>query len=183
MKKTQSFTEAFQLSISNLAERMRDVLSVSNLKSWATIAKMRTRQSAIVMTARYRSRFPEYLFEQEKNLIRAYAPQSESLISLAKKRHEEGKEKYGDEWAGRDPIVESREELADAYNYFQWAYQQNRITVGVRDFLLAKILELDHDLRLVTECPSSHKARRIKFYVPKGFVAKTTIGEDNEPGE
>jgi len=157
---------------------MKEVLSVTNLKEWATIAKMRTSQSAMTMTSRYRSRFPDYVFDTEKHLIRAFSPKSSSLVKLARERDEAGRIKYGENWEGRDPIVEAREELADAYNYFQWAHDQNKITLSTRDYLMAKVLELDHDLRLLTECPSSTKARRIRLYIPKGYVAEMTIGGD-----
>ena len=37
----------------------------------------------------------------------------------AQVRWQQGREKFGEEWVGREPLVEAYEELLDAINYFR----------------------------------------------------------------
>lgn len=166
-------------------ETFQEVMAVTNLKGWATVRRAGTSRSADALIRRLTARFPDYCFTRIGPAINAIKPSSESLVDMAKRRDEEGRTKYGNQWAGRSPVAEIREELADAYNYVQWAGLQEELSEDEVIYFTSRILSLDHDLRLCSETPPLKGAPQIKNRLDRHYrLTRTVQGEKkDEPSE
>lgn len=140
---------------------------------WTSIAEMGTAHSARAQVVNNNLRHPEFLWTRAGRMIRAFFPASESIIEHARRKNKEGFEKYGDVWSGRDAATEAKDELADAFNYVQWARANGEITVWDEKELISDLMKVYNKVRLMTEAPKYNQS-------PKAYPFKVTntIGKD-----